>query len=188
MGYLGKIESILNSGIIKPLTKAKTSTNATKQLYGDLIGTSKNGIKVFRQVAKDAVTTTSFKNGKMFKQIQQFTRTGNDAKTIVKNFSKGTITNIFHTFENGEIVRTLYKYISDLNKVFSSGANKDVLVKVYKNGLSLTRLKKIDYKMDGVQINTLRKGKDVLGVDFKFFNNGNAQKMVSDIKKIKPKA
>ena len=133
MGYLGKIGSLLNSNIIKPLTEAGTTPNTTKQLYGSLIGTSKSGVQVFKQVAKDVVTTTSIKNGKMFKQIQQFTCTGNDAKTIVKNFSKGTMTTIYHTFENGEITRTLYKYISDLDKVFSLGAIEDVLIKVYKD-------------------------------------------------------
>ena len=179
MGYLGEIGSILLSSW-KPLAKGATTPNTTKQLYGSLIGTSKSGVQVFRQVARDVVTTTSFKNGKMLKQIQQFTRTGNDAKTIVKNLSNGTNTNILHTFKNEDVVRTLYKYTSALGERLSLGAIKDASVKVYKNGVSSLRFKNMDNEMSGYLINILRKGKDIITKDLKFINNGRAQTIASD--------
>ena len=181
MGYLGKIGSILRSNVFKPLAKSAASQNTAKQLYGSLIGTSKSGVQVYRQIAKDVVTTTSFKNGKMLKQVLQFARTGNDAKTIVKNLSKGTVTNIFHTFGNGsDIVRTLHKYTSDLGKSFTFGAVKDVLAKVYKNGITSLRFKNMDNEMNGYLLNTLRKGKDVITKDLKFINCGKTQTVSSD--------
>lgn len=179
MGYLGKIGSLLMSAG-KPLAKAAITPNAAKQLYGNLIGTSKSGVQVFRHVARDVVTTTSFKNGKMFKQIQQFSRTGNDAKTIVKNLSKENITNILHTFKSGDIVRTLHKYTSALGERLSLGTINDVSVKVYKNGLSSLRFKSTDNEMNGYLINILRKGKNIITKDLKFLNSGKSQTVATD--------
>lgn len=181
MGYLGKIGSFfVKSRIGETLVKAAKESNATKQLYGSLIGTSKNGIQVFRQVAKDVVTTTSFKNGKMFKQIQQFARTGNDAKIIVKDLSKGTVTNIFHTFKNGDIIRNLHAYTKKIGENSPLKVLKDVTVDVYKNGVSSLRIKNLDEAMNGFNLKMMRKGKDVITKNLKFVNNGKVQAVASD--------
>lgn len=69
---------------------------------GKLIGTSKNGIKVYRKTTDDGVITTSFKNGKKFKRIFQYTDIerdvfenkvlGKNSRTHVTNHETGDVT------------------------------------------------------------------------------------------------
>ena len=65
---------------------------------GKLIGTSKNGINVFKRTGKDVVILTSIKDNNIVKVVKQYTRNGNNARTVVKNLAKGESTNILHDF------------------------------------------------------------------------------------------
>ncbi len=58
--------------------------------YGDLIGTSKNGIKVYRRNE----LTTSTKNGKLYKQISKTYTDAFDHITQVQNYETGEKMNI----------------------------------------------------------------------------------------------
>jgi len=85
---------------INGLVKVFKSITKSAPKVGELIGTSKSGIKVYEKIGKDgARTLTSFKNGSIFKEI---TKEANVAQkngnyyfnTLIKNAAEGEYTTI----------------------------------------------------------------------------------------------